>query len=83
MEGDGKGGEDFGRLGTLVTVGGNANGAEAATGGAGEIGGAGGFVEEGEIGGAMGGIDVESEVFCDTLEPQRIDRPRNRRKIRQ
>ena len=27
----------------------------------------------GGIGGAMGGIDAESEVFCDTLEPQRID----------
>jgi hypothetical protein len=57
------------RLGTLVTAGGNANGAE------GEIAGA------GEIGGAMGGIDLESEVFCDTLEPQRIDGSRNRRKI--
>jgi hypothetical protein len=63
------------RLGTLVTAGGNANGAEGEIAGAGEIGGA------GEMGGAMGGIDLESEVFCDTLEPQRIDGPTNRRKI--
>ena len=63
------------RLGTLVTAGGNANGAEGEIAGAGAIGGA------GEIGGAMGGIDLESEVFCDTLEPQRIDGPTNRRKI--
>lgn len=63
------------RLGTLVTAGGNANGAEGEIGGAGAIGGA------GEIGGAMGGIDLESEVFCDTLEPQRIYGPQNRRKI--
>jgi hypothetical protein len=75
------------RLGTLVTAGGNANGAEGAlacvgaVACAGEIGGAGAIGGAGEIGGAMGGIDLESEVFCDTLEPQRIDGPTNRRKI--
>jgi hypothetical protein len=75
------------RLGTLVTAGGNANGAEGAlacvgaVACAGEIGGAGAIGGAGEIGGAMGGIDLESEVFCDTLEPQRIDGPQNRRKI--
>jgi hypothetical protein len=81
------------RLGTLVTAGGNANGAEGALacvgavacageiGGAGEIAGVGAIACAGAIGGAMGGIDLESEVFCDTLEPQRIDGPQNRRKI--
>jgi hypothetical protein len=75
------------RLGTLVTAGGNANGAEGAlacvgaVACAGEIGGAGAIGGAGEIGGAMGGIDLESEVFCDTLEPQRIYGPQNRRKI--
>lgn len=71
------------RLGTLVTAGGNANGAEGeiADAGAGAIAGAGEIGGAGEMGGAMGGIDLESEVFCDTLEPQRIDGPTNRRKI--
>ena len=69
------------RLGTLVTAGGNANGAEGALACVGAVACAGEIGGAGAIGGAMGGIDLESEVFCDTLEPQRIDGPQNRRKI--